>query len=197
MTARRKSRLERLLSLNQHRRRWSRHVEINADVAAMKARILDEGQAVQTRGSENSLKLHLDNLRSEFSGQSELLWHHARLIVLIRRELHVAETYSRFYDLWATEGDFLCQNLNFRWLISAADTFADHDQDPQVRAVAMMATLVGNTVKLQESERHLCMAKDLPPDAALVEHVQAELSPLFSGISCFTVGTDDTLRNMY
>ena len=198
MSLRRKSQLERLLSLNQHRLRWgaAKHTGADADLAAMKTRVLSAGTALQTRGSLKSLDQHIENLRCEFSGQSELLWHHARLIVLIRREFRTTETYAQFRAIWDAEYIFLCERLNIRWLISAADTFAEHDLNAEVRTVAMMTTLLANTIKLHESERHLCNAATLAPDPARIAHVQKELVPLFEGMSCFTVGTDDTLRNM-
>lgn len=199
MVRRRKTRLERLLSLNQHRKRWGarRHVVADPDLAAMRERVIDAGEAVQTRGSEKSLDRHLANLRCEFSGQSELLFHHAALIVLIRREVGSAENVERFITLWTQEAEFLCRNLNLRWLISAADTFAEHALDPQARAIGMMASLLGNTVKVGESDRYIRGAEALAPLPDRIETLQAELVPLFEGMSVFTVGTDDTLRNMY
>ncbi|MCC7021344.1 hypothetical protein [Albidovulum sp.] len=199
MVRRRKSRLERFLSLNQHRKRWGagRHLPADADLVAMRTAVVEAGEAAQTRGAEKSLDLHLANLRREFSGQPELLYHHARLIVLIRREVRPAESVAQFLALWAQEAEFLCRHLNLRWLISAADTFADHAADPQARAVAMMATLLANTVKVCESDRYIRGAETLPPRPDRIEKLQTDLVPLFEGTSVFTVGTDDTLRNMY
>ena len=172
------------------------HAGTDADIAAMKTRVLDAGPPSQTRGSSKSLDRHIENLRSEFSGQPELLWHHARLIVLIRREYRTVETYERFRALWDEEHAFLCDRLNVRWLISAADTFAEHDRESDVGTVAMMTSLLANTIKLYESERYLCNAATLSPEPARIAHVKKELAPLFEGMSCFTVGTDDTLRNV-
>ncbi|MDF1621765.1 hypothetical protein [Pseudothioclava nitratireducens] len=192
------SRLRRLLSLNQHRKRWGarRHAPRGADFSSLKETIIDFGDAEQTRGSTKSLDQHLENLRREFAGQSELLWYHAKLIVLIRREFQTSQQYAEFRSLWEQEGDFLRENLNIRWLVSATDTFAEHDPGPAVRAVAMMASVLVNTVKMQESERFITNAADLSVDPARVATLQEELVPLFEGMSCFTVGTDDTLRNM-
>ncbi|WP_236021305.1 hypothetical protein [Sedimentimonas flavescens] len=190
--------MRRLLSLNQHRKRWgaSRHAPSGTDLSCLKETIIDFGDAEQTRGSTKSLDQHLENLRREFSGQSELLWYHAKLIVLIRREFQTSQQYAEFRSLWEQEGDFLRENLNIRWLVSATDTFAEHDADPAVRAVAMMASVLVNTVKMQESERFITHAADLSVDPARVATLQEELVPLFEGMSCFTAGTDDTLRNM-
>ncbi|UFS66034.1 hypothetical protein LO749_05595 [Paracoccus denitrificans] len=199
MVRRRKSRIERFFSLNQHRKRWGawRHVAADPDLAAMRERIVEAGEPVQTRGSDKSLDRHLANLRCEFSGQPEILLHHATLIVLIRREVRLAESIGRFEALWTQEAEFLCRHLNLRWLISAADTLADHASDPQARAVAMMASLLGNTVKIGESDRYIRAAETLAPLPERIEGLQTDLVPLFGGMSVFTVGTDDTLRNMY
>ena len=107
--SRRKSRLERLLSFNQHRRRWgaAKYTAADADLAAMKARLLGEGLALRTRGSQKSLDRHIENLRCEFSGQSELLWHHARLIVLTR-VLSFANIREGFSGLFPIERGSIC-----------------------------------------------------------------------------------------
>lgn len=192
------SKLKRLLSLNQHRKRWGArdHVSPITDFTALKERIVDAGSVEQTRGSSKKLDEHLENLRKEFSGQSELIWHHARLIVLIRREFQVAKQYKSFRDLWDAEGSYLRQTLNIRWLISATDTFAEHDPDAGVRGVAMMTSVLVNSVKMQESERYITHADRTNVDPERVSKLQNDLVPLFEGLSCFTVGTDDTLRNM-
>ena len=163
----------------------------------MRDRIIEAGDPAQTHGSEKTLDLHLAKLRREFSGQAELLFHHASLIVMIRREVLLADSIAQFNRLWAQEAAFLCRHLNLRWLISAADTLADHAQDPQARAVAMMASLLGNTVKVGESDRHIHGSEALNPRPERIAALQAGMVPLFDGLSVFTVGTDDMLRNLY
>ena len=130
MSPRRKSRIERLLSFNQRRKRFGARKQVAdiPDLAAMKTRVIDEGPPLLTRGSSKQLDRHIENLRLEFSGQSELLWHHARLIVLIRREFRTAGTYAQFRAFWDAECAFLCEHLNLHWLFSTADTFAKHVQ---------------------------------------------------------------------
>ena len=192
------SRLQRLLSLNQHRKRWGagHHAVNDKSLLQLKSTIIEAGNAQQTRGADKSLELHFQNLQREFAGQSELLRHHAKLIVLIRREFQVTQKYREFCELWEQEGDFLRQNLNIRWLISASDTFADHDTDPSVQTIAMMTSVLVNMIKMQESERFITQAQGLQVKPSQVDTLQEELVPLFEGMSCFTVGTDDTLRNM-
>ncbi|MCE6073882.1 hypothetical protein FS764_07610 [Agrobacterium vitis] len=194
---RKKSRIERFFSLNQHRKRWgaARHAVADLDYQGLKQQMVEGDTALQTRGSEKSLDLHLENLRREFAGQPELLWHHARLIVLLRREFQVEQTFAQLQALWEAEAAFLCENLNLRWLVSAADSFVDHHPDAGERARAMLVSLLVNTVKIYETERVLATGP-APADAQKLERLQSELIPLFSGLSCFTIGTDDTLRNM-
>ncbi|NBB50681.1 hypothetical protein GVN24_20595 [Rhizobium sp. CRIBSB] len=196
--ARKKTAFERFFSLNWHRKRLggAKHIQSVADFAAMKMALIDGDAPMQTRGSAKSLDAHLENLRREFAGQPELLWHHAKLIVLLRRGVETEKVLAQFEDLWEQEGAFLAGALNLRWLVSATDTFADHSRDAETRTLATLVSLLVNTIKIYETERVLADGAPLPLSPVKIERVQDELVPLFSGLSCFTVGTDDTLRNM-
>jgi|AntAceMinimDraft_12_1070368.scaffolds.fasta_scaffold05091_5 hypothetical protein len=168
-----------------------------SDLALMKERVVLANEAPkQTRGSHNDLRTHTDALIREFSGQPELALHHATLIVLIRRESSLEKNVDSFSRLWQSEHPWLIQNLNIRWLVSAADTFADHAEDPIDRALALSVSLLANTVKAYETERYLCNVPEAAYSQDRVAHVQEHLVPIFEGISCYTVGSDDTLRNM-
>lgn len=134
----------------------------------MKARVIDEGARIPLRHTARNLNWHLGNLRGEFSGHPEPLWHHAKLIVLLRRGVRTESTYAAFRNLWDVEGPFLAERLDLRWLVSATDTFAGHDRDPEVRAAAMMASLFANTVKMHGSERYLCNVVSAVPDPGRV-----------------------------
>lgn len=166
------------------------------DVEAMKTNIIDLGEPVLSRGSSKSIEEHHETLRREFSGQYELSFHHAFLIVLIRREYELKDSYKQFERLWTDQTAWLLENLNIRWLVSACDTFADHSSDPKERALALAATILANTVKVYETENVMTRHAQLKYDEELVKLVQQQAIPLVEGMSCFTVGTDDTLRNM-
>lgn len=198
MARRQKTRFEKFFSINQHRKRWGARVGTSADtdLSTLKAHIIDAGEREQTYGSDKSLEAHLGNLRREFSGQSELLFYHAKLIVLLRREFQVQKTYAAYAELWKQEEAFLLAELNLRWLVSACETFADHDEDACVRAVAMQGSLLANVVKIYETERALNGSEEAKLDEAKVSQLHDQLAPLFGGMSCFAVGTDDTLRNL-
>ena len=193
----RRSKLANLLSLNHYRRRLgakSLSYEL-VDLEKLKKTTVEGDEPIQTRGSAKSLKKHLEELRKEFTGQSELVYEHARLIVLLRRGHRESETYQAFHDLWMTEPDFLCDALNIRWLVSAAETFTDFDKELSVRALGLCVSLFANAVKLYESERYITDVENTEINSTKIDILQSELVPLFEGLSCFTVGTDDTLRN--
>lgn len=200
MAARKKSRLERWLSFNQHRKRFGASEAAAAlqtsDYSVLKTQLISDTEQVYTHGADKGITQHLHNLRAEFAGQAELLYYHAQLIVLIRREYQVAEQFALFERLWDKEAEFLRQQLNTRWLISAADTFADHSSDASTRSLALAASLLVNTVKLQETERYLQAAEHLSDEPKRQQQLQTGRVALFDGTSAFAVGTDDTLRNL-
>lgn len=196
-----RSKLANLFSFNQHRKRFgSKSItkELkNINFNEIKTRIIDSGTPTITYGSEKELKLHIDNLRREFSGQPEINFYHAKLIVLIRRGIDPTEHFKDFQILWNRERDFLLKSLTTRWLISAADTFIDFSNDELLQATLMNAVILVNTIKLQESERYLLNIDDSTIiDPKRYESLRTERLALFDGVSGFAVGTDDTLRNM-
>jgi hypothetical protein len=200
MPRRKKSAFERFFSFKQHRRRFGAAKIIAADgpdLECMRRTVVDTESQCYTHGSENDLQEHLNNLRKEFHGTTELEYYHAKLNVLLRRDFQTEETFRKFTELWDAEHDFLIEHLNTRWLISAADSFIDHHSDPLTRAYAFTAVTLVNTCKVYESERFACKTQTTPPDPQQIEALQNERIPLFDGTSALVIGTDDTLRNMY
>lgn len=198
MPRRKKTAFENFFSLKRHRRRLS-HIAVNApkaEFSALKKQIVDAGIPEQTRGSHDDLDRHFEALRSEFSGQSGLILEHARLNVMLRRQISPKKNYARLVELYQLESRYLLKNLNVRWMVSACDSVADWDPDPAARATALSVSLLVNTVKMIESERYLQNQKSQNMHQDRVTHVNESLVPLFEGLSVFTVGTDDTLRNM-
>ncbi len=200
MAVRKKSRLERLLSFNQHRKRFGAgKITKNLpdqNLAQLKQQTISGNEVAYTHGAEKNIEQHLQNLRAEFAGGSELLHYHASLIVMIRREYAIKANIARFEQLWAQEQDYLQKHLNMRWLVSAADTFADHARDPLVRAMMLNVAVLFNTVKMQETERFLQNAETLSDMPERHKQLASGRVDLMDGTSAFAVGTDDTLRNM-
>lgn len=199
MARREKTKLEKFFSLSRHKRRANAKElssMISTDFKMQKKMMIEALDKSYTHGSSNDLEGHFNALRKEFAGESELVYTHAKIIVLIRREFEEKKHFQIFEQLWNEEKEFLLKNLNTRWLISAADTFADFSEDQSIQALSLACVCLFNTVKIEETERYMTHADTLKDDAKRVEALQKERVPLFDGTSAFAVGTDDTLRNM-
>lgn len=196
--ARKKTKLEAFFSFSRHRKRWGagKHSRLANDLEPLKHTLIEQSDKVARTHHIASLDEHLANLRVEFAGQPELLYEHGKLIILIRRGFEVAQNYARFRRLWDEESAFLCEKLNLRWLVSAADTIADHDSDMGQRAIGMVSSTLANTVKIYETDRFLFGTSSKEPLPARMEDLDQNRRNLFDGMRLFLVGSDDTLRNM-
>ena len=105
---------------------------------------------------------HVNELRSEFAGRSELLVLHAAFVVALRRRIAAGHFLPLYLRLWREESGFLRRELSLRWLVSACDTLADHGVTPTQRAVALNGTVLANLAKLAETERRLSPLADEP-----------------------------------
>jgi len=200
MSRRDKTRFEKWFSLSRHRRR-SGAIELSDQIATdfsqQKQIIIDGNKIHYTHGSSDNLEEHFIALKDEFIGQNELCYTHAKIIVLIRRDYEAINHFKLFEQLWTEEKDYLLKNLNARWLISAADTFADFSEDDSIKSLSLACSCLLNTVKMQESERFIANLDSSVYDREKITRLNnEERIPLFDGISVFKVGTDDTLRNM-
>jgi len=194
--------IRKFFSLNRWRRRWGANAvysnQDNVDFALLKNERIHDGEPELMRGSHHDVMRQIQSLEKEFLGLPKLHHYHASLIVLIRREADLEKNLQLFFRLWQQEKDWLLANLSLRWLVSAADTFADHDPDPSSAAIAFSTSVLINAVKAYESEKYFLDQSAMNPDYLKdrVAHVQNHLVPLFGGLSCYTIGSDDTLRNM-
>ena len=200
MSRRDKTKFEKWFSLSRHKRR-SGAIELSDQIAtdfSQQKQIIIDGSEVQyTHGSSNNLEEHFIALRDEFVGQSELCFTHAKIIVLIRRDFEAKNHFVLFEKLWKVEKDYLLKHLNTRWLISAADTFADFSDNDSIKSLSVACSCLLNTVKIQESEHFITNFDIFIDDKEKIARLDnEERVPLFDGTSVFKVGTDDTLRNM-
>ena len=200
MSRRDKTRFEKWFSLIRHKRRSGAGElsnQITTNYFQQKQITIDGSETRYTHGSSNDLDEHFAALRDEFVGQTELCYSHAKIIVLIRRDFETKNHYLLFEQLWEEEKDYLLKHLNTRWLISAADTFADFSDDDSIKGLSVACSCLLNTVKMQESERFITNAQNFIDDKEKMTRLDnEERISLFDGTSVFKVGTDDTLRNM-
>jgi hypothetical protein len=200
MSRRDKTRFEKWFSLSRYKRRYGAKKlsnQISTDFSQLKKLIIEGSEIQYTHGSSDSLDGHFVALRNEFVNQSELCYTHAKIIVLIRRDFEAKNHFAIFEQLWKEEKDYLLKNLNTRWLVSAADTFADFSDDDSIKTLSLACSCLLNTVKIQETERFITNFDSYTDDNEKISRLDnEERIPLFDGISVFKVGTDDTLRNM-
>jgi hypothetical protein len=200
MSRRDKTKFEKWFSLSRHQRRaGAKELSslISTDFKSQRENIISGNEINYTHGSSNSLEEHFSALREEFSGQSELCYTHAKIIVLIRREFEVDNHFKLFEQLWLEEKEHLLGSLNTRWLIAATDTFADYSDDDAIISLSVASVCLLNTVKIQESERFITNAQNYKDDDEKINRLDSEERfELFDGTSVFKFGTDDTLRNM-
>ena len=196
---RKKTKFERWFSFSRHQRRFGADKVVESmsgeDLLLLKNTIIDEVDLQYTHGSEISIEAHIENLKKEFVGQSKLCHYHASILVLIRREVDVQKNFSYLEELWRMFDDFFLEKLNTRWLIAAADTFADYSKDPIERSCALGATVLVNTVKLCETEKLITESEGVNSQNIKKYDLQKSRYPLWDGTSAFAAGTDDTLRN--
>ena len=90
---------------------------------------------------------------------------------------------------------FLVEQLSIRWLVSVADTLADHGAPTDSAAAIILVTLV-NMIKLAESER--CIMTDPSHNEAKLEKWAEQFAvPLFGGLTWFNPRRGDMPRNLF
>lgn len=160
------------------------------DVSTLAGIFLEAGPQAIARGREKKLVDHLALIAREFSGQSLLAFRAAWLIVSIRRGIEHDAALRAFFALWDEGADPLCRDLDLRWLVSCADTFALHGRTEAERALGQSASMLANSVKLYESER---AAGGVAPD--VTRDIDAA-TRLFDGMTAYSFGRGDVIRNM-
>lgn len=156
-------------------------------------------EAISSRPRIKDLQSHLDNLKHQFIGQSELCFYHATLIVLLRRGYKIDSTFADFEALWTTEMDYLLEHLSLRWLISACDTFIDHSKDNTRAAILMNAVTLVNTLRIYETKHFLQNTSDNQTPFFVQKNIETLYHgdlPLYDGLTYFRINSDDTLKNM-
>ena len=177
-------------------KRWQRLVSLD-DATLAATMVPPPERKVQhpekrTQAGRHPLPDHLIGLQSEHMGRPMATLCHAALIVLIRREIALEDALTRYFALWDSHADTLLAGLTLRWLVSAADTFADHGRTEADRVAGLAAALFVNTIKLYETERHYLM--DIP----FTEEIRDDTTKPFDldGIVPFQQ-RGDTVGNMF
>lgn len=176
---------------------------MNKSLDEMKASLITDAMcdasALTHKPRTNDLTAHLENLKHQFIGQSELCFYHATLVVLLRRNYKSKEIFAEFEQLWNTETDYLLEHLSLRWVVSACDTFVDHSTDSIRAAILMNITTLVTTLRVYETKQFLLRPANCESLPLLDDNIEAFYRsdiPLYDGLTYFRVGSDDTLKNM-
>ena len=126
--------------------------DIDVDFGPMARRtILAETELNTT--SDSGLVRRASEMIPEFVGKSYLSFFNSLLIMILRKRDWPAHAPALFNRLWREQGEFLCDELNPRWLISSIITFADHGETEMDRKVGQTLNVMFSMMKLYESER--------------------------------------------
>lgn len=175
----------------------------NKSFETMKSTIITESMCDMARVTDKrktvDLEGHLNNLKYQSIGESELCFYHNTLIILMRRKYKIDQTFAEFEKLWAQESEFLLEQLSIRWIVSACDTFIDYAKDSSRVAILMNVITLINTLRAYETKNFLQLPIDSEPLPLLEQKTSLLYAgdiPLYNGLTYFRIGTDDSLRNM-
>ena len=156
-------------------------------------------EALTDERKSTDLEIHLNNLKHQSLGESELCFYHNTLVILMRRKYKTDKTFAEFERLWEAESDYLLEHLSLRWIVSACDTFIDYSDDTSRAAILMNVITLMNTLRVHETRSFLQLSANAEPMTLLdekTEKLYAGDLPLYDGLTYFRIGTDDSLRNM-
>lgn len=122
-----------------------------ADLAALAAERVAAPGPLPPGSSAFAVKRHA--LATEFAGRSALALEHALAIACLRRRAWPDEAPALFRRIWVEEAERMLAELDTRWLISAAITFADHGATESERFLGQSVKILFSLVKLYEFER--------------------------------------------
>ncbi|ERL54689.1 hypothetical protein [Psychrobacter aquaticus] len=175
----------------------------NKSIDEMKSTIITESmcnlETLTDKRKTKDLECHLNNLKYQMRGHSELYYYHNTLIILLRRKYKIIETFAEFKRLWDAESDYLLEHISLRWIVSACDTFIDHSDDNNKIAILMNVVTLINTLRAYETKNFLQLptqVKCIPlVDDKVAMLYQGDL-PLYDDLTYFRIGGDDSLKNM-
>ncbi len=125
----------------------------------------------------------------EFDGQSRLWAVHAMCIAALRRRDPDPRARDLFFRIWRERGAQMADELDVRWLISAATTFADHGQTNEQRLGGMGLSMLFDLIKLHDSERRVSARRNDRPFRRRKD--KPFRAPLAFGMRAYSLKTGD------
>lgn len=177
--------IAQLLPVYQRRRAFLSGDDLpppNVDFKALAAQALPPQTNPRPEGlSRTDKKRHM--LLGELAGQSELAMLHAMLISHLRKHTYPDDAPELFLQLWREEEQWLLDNLQTRWLISAIITFAEHGETEADRNLAARMNMLFSLMKIYEAER--CFSGNAAQEPFRTQ--DRNKSPLPMGMKDFSV----------
>ena len=117
-----------------------------------------------------------------------------REIICLRRQIDAVEHMEQLRQLLVHGGDELLRSFSTRWLVSIADTFADHGVHPE-RGNAMVIVVLVSVTRLAETER--LYLRDPSIDQAKQDACVMPGTPLWDGMVGYAIKHGDMPLNMW
>lgn len=104
-------------------------------------------------GNRRSMENQLLLLKQAHDGRPEILLWHALAISYLRRDTpHTTKARALFFKIWDEQPEWMAENLNGRWLISALQTFSDHGRNAEEVRCGSVGYVYGSLIKVYECE---------------------------------------------
>jgi hypothetical protein len=117
-----------------------------------------------------------------------------REVIYLRRRIDSNKHFAKFRSLLCGGGDDLLDSFSTRWLVSIADTFADHGSGLE-RSNAMIVVVLTNMTKLAETER--LILNDTSVDPPRLAKFTTPGTPLWDGMTSYGLAYGDMPQNMW
>ena len=140
------------------------------------------------------IERHLAWIRSVEPNIGQLQLDVIREVIYLRRRIDPIQHMERFRELLANGGEELLGSLSTRWLVSIADTFADHGVHPE-RGNAMVIVVLVSVTRMSETER--LYLKDPGIDQSRQDACAMAGTPLWDGMVNYGIKHGDMPINMW
>lgn len=165
----------------------------DVDLNLIKSQIVARSEEITEEFSSRNLSFKASEFQNEFKGQSNLLFLHALVIAVLRRRKPPEKAVRLFQRMWKEQGEFLVEELNTRWKISAATTFAEHGSTFEQRSVGMGLSILFDSMKMHDSERR---RTGQPGRVPFPRKPGTRMFPLPFGLAPYSLHDGDLDRNI-
>ncbi len=115
-------------------------------------------------------------------------------IIRLRRKLFKCQDWNYFKQNIETNVDYICENMNTRWLVSICDTYCDYGLDIE-KSQAYAISLFVNLEKLNQT---IITMHDCKIDNSTLEKMRYKTFPIWDGMTTMSMGKNaDVIFNLF